>query len=117
MFVFDFGFKDVVDILLVAFILYETYRLLRRSGATNLFWGILAFIVVWFLVSFVFRLDLTGAFPKRNDAVARRHSHERGTHGGGVGQNQRKDQHPGGVRPQPGYGRRDESYDNQRDAE
>jgi len=65
MFVFDFGFKDVVDILLVAFILYETYRLLRRSGATNLFWGILAFIVVWFLVSFVFRLDLTGALFDR----------------------------------------------------
>ena len=28
---FSFGFKDVIDILLVAFILYETYRLLRRS--------------------------------------------------------------------------------------
>ena len=58
---FSFGFKDVIDILLVAGILYETYRLLRRTGAANLFWGILAFIVVWFLVSFVFQLDLTGA--------------------------------------------------------
>lgn len=65
MFAFDFGFKDVVDILLVACILYETYRLLRRSGAANLFWGILAFIVVWFLVSFVFQLDLTGALFDR----------------------------------------------------
>ena len=65
MFVFDFGFKDVIDILLVAAILYETYRLLRRSGAANLFWGILAFIVVWFLVSFVFQLDLTGALFDR----------------------------------------------------
>ena len=42
----SFGFKDVIDILLVAIILYETYRLLRRSGAGNLFWGILAFIIV-----------------------------------------------------------------------
>ena len=62
---FSFGFKDVIDILLVAGILYETYRLLRRTGATNLFWGILAFILVWFLVSFVFQLDLTGALFDR----------------------------------------------------
>lgn len=62
---FSFGFKDVIDILLVAGILYETYRLLRRTGATNLFWGILAFIVVWFLVSYVFQLDLTGALFDR----------------------------------------------------
>ena len=61
----SFGFKDVIDILLVAIILYETYRLLRRSGAGNLFWGILAFIIVWFLVSFVFQLDLTGALFDR----------------------------------------------------
>ena len=62
---FSFGFKDVIDILLVAIILYETYRLLRRSGASNLFWGILAFILVWFLVSFVFQLELTAALFDR----------------------------------------------------
>ena len=61
----SFGFKDLIDILLVAIILYETYRLLRRTGASNLFWGILAFIVVWFLVSSVFKLDLTGALFDR----------------------------------------------------
>jgi len=62
---FSLGFKDVIDILLVACILYETYRLLRKTGASNLFWGILAFLVVWFLVSFVFQLDLTGALFDR----------------------------------------------------
>ena len=62
---FNFGFKDVIDILLVAVILYYTYRLLRKTGAANLFWGILAFMVVWFLVSFVFQLDLTGALFDR----------------------------------------------------
>ena len=62
---FSFGFKDLIDILLVALIMYEVYRLLRRTGASNLFWGILAFIVVWFLVSFVFQLDLTGALFDR----------------------------------------------------
>ena len=55
---FEFGFKDLIDILLVAIILYEAYRLLRNSGVVNLFWGILAFIVVWFLVSFVFKSTL-----------------------------------------------------------
>lgn len=62
---FSLGFKDVIDILLVAIILYETYRLLRRSGASNLFWGILTFILVWFIVSFVFQLELTGALFDR----------------------------------------------------
>jgi uncharacterized protein (TIGR00159 family) len=62
---FSFGFKDVIDILLVAGILYYTYILLRRTGAANLFWGILAFLIVWFLVSFVFQLDLTGALFDR----------------------------------------------------
>ena len=62
---FSFGFKDVIDILLVACILYEAYRLLRKTGASNLFWGILAFIVVWFLVTFVFQLELTGALFDR----------------------------------------------------
>ena len=62
---FSFGFKDLIDILLVTCILFETYRLLRRSGVSNLFWGILAFILVWFLVTFVFQLDLTGALFDR----------------------------------------------------
>ncbi len=62
---FEFGFKDAIDILLVAVLLYETFRLLRRSGAGNLFWGILAFVAVWFLVSFVLQLDLTGAIFDR----------------------------------------------------
>lgn len=56
-----FGFKDLVDILLVALLLYEAFRILRMSGAVNLFWGILAYVGVWFLVSFIFRLELTGA--------------------------------------------------------
>ncbi len=62
---FEFGIKDIIDILLVALILYEMFRLLRRSGAVNLFWGILAFIIAWFLVTMVFQLELTGALFDR----------------------------------------------------
>ena len=50
------GIKDIIDILLVAFILFAIYRILRRSGASNLFWGILAFILTWLLVSYVLQV-------------------------------------------------------------
>lgn len=59
------GIKDIIDILLVAFILFAIYRILRRSGASNLFWGILAFIFTWLLVSYVFQLELTSALFDR----------------------------------------------------
>ncbi len=62
---FQIGFKDIIDIFFVAVILYEMFRLLKRSGVVNLFWGILAFIVVWFVVSYVFALPLTGAIFDR----------------------------------------------------
>lgn len=56
-----FGLKDLIDILLVAALMFGVFRLLRTSGAGNLFWGILAYVGIWFLVSFVFRLEMTGA--------------------------------------------------------
>ena len=59
------GIKDIIDILLVATILFGAYQLLRRSGASNLFWGILAFVLTWVLVSYVFDLELTGALFDR----------------------------------------------------
>lgn len=59
------GIKDIIDILLVATILFGAYQLLRRSGASNLFWGILAFVLTWMLVSYVFDLELTGALFER----------------------------------------------------
>lgn len=56
------GIKNIIDIILVASIMFGFYRLLRRSGVTNLFWGILLIVFVWFLVDVVFRLEMTGAF-------------------------------------------------------
>lgn len=54
------GLKNIIDILLVATIMFGLYRLLRRSGVTNLFWGILLLVFIWFLVDNVFRLEMTG---------------------------------------------------------
>lgn len=62
---FQIEIKDVVDILLVAILLYQAYKLLKNSGAANVFVGILAFTIAWFLVSFVFKLELLGAIFDR----------------------------------------------------
>ena len=37
--------KDIIDILLVAYLLYKTYKLMKSSGSINVFIGILVFIV------------------------------------------------------------------------
>ncbi|MDR1558064.1 MAG: diadenylate cyclase CdaA [Tannerellaceae bacterium] len=55
------GIKDIIDILFVAVFLYQIYKLMRASGTTALFTGILAFLVVWVLVSQVLEMRLMGA--------------------------------------------------------
>ena len=46
----EFSVKDIVDILLVAYLLYQLYRLMKDSGSINVFVGILMFIVCWVIV-------------------------------------------------------------------
>ena len=43
---FDFGIKDVIDIFLVALMLYYVYRLMKESRSLNVFIGIMMFVVV-----------------------------------------------------------------------
>lgn len=62
---FQIGFKDIVDIFLVAILLYQTFKILKRTGAVNIFLGILAFIICWFLVSYVFKMELLGGIFDR----------------------------------------------------
>jgi len=57
----NFGIKDVIDILLVAFFLYKTYLLMKKTGTTTIFLGVLSFIAIWILVSQVFEMRLMGA--------------------------------------------------------
>ena len=57
----SFGIKDAIDILLVALVLYYTYRFMRESRTLNIFVGILAFIVTWLFVSRVLEMRLLGA--------------------------------------------------------
>lgn len=58
---FEFGIKDIVDILLVALVLYYIYRLMRESRSLNVFIGIMVFIVVWLFVSQVLQMRLLGS--------------------------------------------------------
>jgi len=62
---FQIGFKDVIDVFLVALLLYQTFKLLKRTGAVNIFIGILAFVICWFLVSVVFKMELLGGIFDR----------------------------------------------------
>ncbi len=56
----EFGVKDAIDILIVALMLYYLYRLMKSSGTLSLFYGVLAFIVVWVVAYEIFDLRLTG---------------------------------------------------------
>lgn len=56
----NFGIKDVIDIVLVALLLYYIYRLMKESSSANIFGGIIVFIVVWIFVSQIFEMKLLG---------------------------------------------------------
>lgn len=56
----QFGIKDALDILIVALMLYYLYKIMKESATINIFFGVLAFIVVWVLASEVFEMRLIG---------------------------------------------------------
>ncbi|MDE6409055.1 MAG: diadenylate cyclase CdaA [Muribaculaceae bacterium] len=57
---FNFGIKDLIDIIIVALMLFYLYRLMKNSGTLSLFYGVLAFIVIWVLSFEIFDMRLTG---------------------------------------------------------
>lgn len=56
----DFGIKDILDIVIVALLLFYIYRLMKESGTLNIFYGVMAFIVVWAVASEILDMRLTG---------------------------------------------------------
>lgn len=56
-----FGIKDALDIILVALFLYYVYRLMKVSGAFNLFVGVLSFMAIWVIITHILELPLMGA--------------------------------------------------------
>ncbi|MDE6835765.1 MAG: diadenylate cyclase, partial [Muribaculaceae bacterium] len=57
---FDFGIKDLIDIIIVALLLFYLYRMMKNSGTISLFYGVLAFIVIWVVAYEIFDMKLTG---------------------------------------------------------
>lgn len=57
----SFGIKDILDIILLAVLLYYLYKLMKESGTINIFYGVLAFIVVWVVASEILEMKLIGS--------------------------------------------------------
>lgn len=56
----EFGIKDIIDILLVALLLFYLYKTMKKTGSGTIFMGVLSFIVVWILASEIFDMRITG---------------------------------------------------------
>lgn len=55
-----FGIKDLIDILLVATLLFYLYRTMKVSGTLNIFIGVLAFVISWVVMYKIFDMRLIG---------------------------------------------------------
>ena len=58
---FDITVLDVVDVVLVALLLFYFYRVMKESGSLNVFLGILVFIFSWVFVSKLLQMRLLGS--------------------------------------------------------
>jgi len=58
---FDFTIKDFIDILLVAVLLYYSYKVMKSSGSINIFIGIMVFVLIWLVVTQVLDMRLLGS--------------------------------------------------------
>lgn len=56
----EFGIKDIIDIFLVALMLFYIYRLMKESRSLNVFIGIMMFMLLWVFVSQVVEMRLLG---------------------------------------------------------
>lgn len=56
----NLGAKDIVDILIIALLLFYIYKLMKNSGTLSLFYGVLVFLGLWVLASEIFDMRLTG---------------------------------------------------------
>ncbi len=52
---------DLLDILIVSFLLYKVYQLLKGGTAINIFIGIVSMYLLWFLFVKIFEMQLLGA--------------------------------------------------------
>jgi len=58
--VLTFSIKDAFDIAIAALLLFYIYRIMKESGTLNVFYGVLAFTVVWVIASQLLEMKLIG---------------------------------------------------------
>lgn len=56
----EISLLDICDIAIAALLLFYTYRIMKESGAINLFYGVLAFVIVWLITSQILEMKLIG---------------------------------------------------------
>jgi diadenylate cyclase len=56
----SFGITDAIDILLVAIMLYQLYKMVKGTAAVNVFIGLALIYIVWIVVR-AFELKLLGS--------------------------------------------------------
>jgi uncharacterized protein (TIGR00159 family) len=52
--------KDIIDILLVATLLFYLYRTMKDSGSLNIFLGVLSFVITWVVLYKILDMQLIG---------------------------------------------------------
>lgn len=57
----EFTIKDLIDIVVVAVLLYYVFRIMKESGTLSIFYGAMVFIVIWLIASEIFQLRLIGS--------------------------------------------------------
>lgn len=55
-----FSIKDLIDILLVATLLFYLYRTMKNSGSLDIFVGVLAFVIAWVVMYKIMDMRLIG---------------------------------------------------------
>ncbi len=46
-------FVDIIDVLLVAFLIYQIYKLVRGTNVMRIFWAVIIIYITWLIVSFL----------------------------------------------------------------
>lgn len=59
-----FGLPDIIDIILVAIILFELYHLLKGTSAIKIVWVIIGIFILWKLTSFMHLSMVSGLIGK-----------------------------------------------------
>lgn len=53
-------FKDIIDMLIIAFLIYQSLLIIRKSGGYQVLWGLLFLLILYFLAS-IFELQILTA--------------------------------------------------------